>query len=193
MRGSYGPKPYFSIAQIGLQDSFAKQKMSRYFPNIVEFEDISTDSKVADLPKPIASIVANLPKQRECVKPYVTSVSSEKYFATVGKAPRNHFRLSKTRIHERSYVPKSPMPRIVPTEEGIFRALPDPERKRKDLVSNGTSDEDGAEDYDLVDAETEETLNMGVSDSKDEFEVVDKVGQSEHNGTMRKWYKGYCR
>ena len=87
------------------------------------------------------------------------------------------------------------MPRIVPTEEGIFGALPDPERKRKDLVSNGTSDEDEdeAEDYDLVDAETEETLNMGVSDSKDEFEVVDKVGQSEHNGTTRKWYKGYCR
>lgn len=89
------------------------------------------------------------------------------------------------------------MPKIVTKEEvddfeDISGTTQDPKRKRKDLIPNGTSDKGEVEEYGLVDAESDEILDMVISDSEDEFEVLGKVGQSENNGTTRKWYKG-CR
>lgn len=186
------------IAQNSFQDGFAKQNMSGCFPTMLDIEDASTNLTTAEQPKPIPFTVANLPKRRKSLKPYVASVTSKKYFATISKAPRDRCKMSKIRMDELPYAPHSQMPMLVTKEkvddfEDISRALQDPKRKRKDLVPNRTLDRDEAEEYDYVDIESDEILNIVVSDSEDEFEfeVVEKLAQSEHNGTTMKWHKGY--
>jgi hypothetical protein len=90
------------------------------------------------------------------------------------------------------------MPKIVTKDEvddfeDISGTIQDPKRKHKDLIPNDTSDNGEVEEYDPVDAESDEILDIVASDSEDEFEVVEELGQSEHNGATRKWYKSYRR
>ncbi|KAF2118766.1 hypothetical protein BDV96DRAFT_677618 [Lophiotrema nucula] len=58
-------------------------------------------------------------------------------------------------------------------------------------VSNTSETKDALSDGELVDVElTEDEEDISFDE---EFEIVDAVTESEHNGTRRKWYKGWRR